>query len=220
MFTVTGCCHKPNPSPSRATVMAQRWRRRDVLRLGAVLAVWCVASAHTPYRQWQVYRRRHLLIGTSKTDARSYALGKQIVSVLAQHLPESSPRVTRGPDPWRLASLLTTAQLEVVVLAEADVAALRDGRPPFEAFGPTELRTLFCFGAHWLVVRPDFPDRHAWQVVRTLSQHAEELASAAPAKPAASPVPVHAGALAYAAGEPLPPPEAAQDAGMPHDHVH
>ena len=69
-------------------------------------------------------------------------------------------------------------------------------------------------------VRPDFPDRHAWQVVRTLSQHAEELASAAPASPAASPVPVHAGALAYAAGEPLPPPEAAQDAGMPHDHVH
>jgi hypothetical protein len=31
---------------------------------------------------------------------------------------------------------------------------------------------------------------------------------------------VHAGALAYAAGEPLPPPEAAQDAAMPHDHVH
>jgi hypothetical protein len=31
---------------------------------------------------------------------------------------------------------------------------------------------------------------------------------------------VHAGALAYAAGEPLPPPEAPQDAAMPHDHVH
>jgi hypothetical protein len=202
--------------------MAQRrWRRRNLLQFGATLAVWGVASAHTPYRQWQVYRRRHLLIGTSKSDAQSYALGKEIVSVLAQHLPESSPRVTRGPDPWRLASLLTTAQLEVVVLTEADVAALRDGRVPFEAFGPTKLRTLFCFGAHWLVVRPDFPDRHAWQVVRTLSQHAEELASAAPAKPAASPVPVHPGALAYAAGEPLPPPiEAAQDAGVPHEHVH
>jgi hypothetical protein len=48
--------------------------------------------------QWQVYRRRHLLIGTSRSDARSYALGKQIVLVLAEHLQESNPRVTRGPD--------------------------------------------------------------------------------------------------------------------------
>ena len=201
--------------------MAQHWRRRGVLRLGAVLVVWGVASAHTPYRQWQVYRRRHLLIGTSKTDARSYALGKQIVAVLAEHLPESSPRVTRGPDPWRLASLLTTAQIEVVVLAEDDLAALRDGRAPFEAFGPTELRTLLGFEAHWLVVRPDFPDRHAWQLVRTLSEHEGELATAAPTERAASPVPVHAGAVAYAAGEPLPPlAEAAQDAGTPHGHVH
>jgi hypothetical protein len=200
--------------------MAQRWRRRALLKLGAALAVWGVASAHTPYRQWQVYRRRHLLIGTSKSDARSYALGKQIVSVLAEHLPESSPRVTRGPDPWRLASLLTTGQLEVVLLDENDVAALRDGRPPFEAFGPTELRTLFRFGAHWLVVRPDFPKRHAWQVVRTLSEHARDLSSAGPAEPAASPVPVHSGALAYAAGEPLPPPEIAPDADISHDHVH
>jgi hypothetical protein len=72
--------------------MAQRWRRRDVLRLGAVLVVGGVTSAHTPYRQWQVYRRRHLLIGTSKTDARSYALGKQIVSVL----PSTCLRAARG----------------------------------------------------------------------------------------------------------------------------
>jgi hypothetical protein len=201
--------------------MVRQWRRRDVLQLGVVLAAWGVTSAHTPYRQWQVYRQRHLLVGTSKSDARSYALGKEIVFVLAEHLPESSPRVTRGPDSWRLASLLTTGQLEVVVLSEDVLAALRDGRPPFEAFGPTELRTLFCFGAHWLVVRPDFPDRHAWQVVRTLSEHAREFATAAPAKPGANPVPVHPGALAYAAGEPLPPPiEAAQDAGVPHDHVH
>jgi hypothetical protein len=200
--------------------MVRQWQRRDLLQLGAVLAVWGVASAHTPYRQWQVYRQRHLLIGTSKSDAQSYALGKEIVLVLAQHLPESSPRVTRGPDAWRLASLLTTGQLEVIVLSEDDVSALRDGHPPFEAFGPTELRTLFCFGAHWLVVRPGFPERHAWQVVRTLSEHVKEFATAAPARPGTGPVPIHPGALAYAAGEPLPPPAVAQDADLSRDHVH
>ena len=205
----------------RPIVTAQRWRRRDALRLGAVLAAGFLASAHTPYRQWQVYRRRHLLIGTSKTDPQSYGLGKQIVSVLARHLPESSPRVTRGPDPWRLASLLTTAQLEVVVLGGHDVAALRDGEAPFEAFGPTELRTLFGVGHHWLVVRPDFPDRHAWQVVRALSTHTWDPSGPGPADPQASPVPVHPGALAYAAGAPRPPrAEAVPDEVMPDAHVH
>jgi hypothetical protein len=60
----------------------------------------------------------------------------------------------------------------------------------------------------------------SWQVVRTLSEHRSDLAPAAPAEPASSPVQLHSGALAYAAGEPLPPPEVAQDADIPHDHVH
>lgn len=196
-------------------------RRRDALRLGVALAACFVASAHTPYRQWQVYRRRHLLIGTSKADPQSYALGKQVVSLLAKHLPESSPRVTRGPDPWRLASLLTTAQLEVILLTGDDLAALRDGAAPFQAFGATELRALFRFGSHWLVVRPDFPDRHAWQVVRALSMHGGDLSSAGPEEPRASPVPFHSGALAYAAGAPRPPAAGAvSDEVVPDAHVH
>jgi TRAP-type uncharacterized transport system substrate-binding protein len=178
-------------------------QRRPVL-IGLVAAAWLATTAHTPYRQWQVYRRRHLLIGTSKADAPTYPLGQRIAELLATELPESSARVTRGPDPWRLASLLTTGQLEVALLREADVAALRDGRAPFEAFGPTALNALFAFGDYLLVCRPDFPGHHAWLVVETLSEHAGAIAGAAPATPLASPVPIHAGALAYALGEPMP----------------
>jgi hypothetical protein len=129
--------------------------------------------------------------------------------------------VTRGPDPWRLASLLTTGQLEVAILAAADVAALRDGRVPFEAFGPTELNALFAFGDYLLICRPDFPDHHAYQVVRTLSENATAISGARPIHATASPVASHAGARAYALGEPLSAPSRpVSEPLIPVDHVH
>lgn len=196
-------------------------RRRAFLQAGLVVLAWVATGAHTPYRQWQVYRQRHLLIGTSKADAPTYPLGQRIAEVLATDLPESSARVTRGPDPWRLASLLTTGQLEVVLLSSADVAALRDGRAPFEAFGPTALNALFAFGDYFLVCRPDFAARHAYQVVQTLAENAELIAGARSIDVAASPVPVHAGARAYALGEPMPAPIApAAEELLPPDHAH
>jgi hypothetical protein len=111
--------------------------------------------------------------------------------------------VSRAPDQTRLASLITTGQIEVIVLSHADAAALSDGRAPFAEFGPTPLAALFTFGEHVLVTRPDFPDRHAWLVARTLTEHAGEIDGAAPAQAGA--LPVHPGALAYAEGAPEPP---------------
>ena len=196
-------------------------RRRSFLQLGLVATAWVATGGHTPYRQWQVYRRRHLLIGTSRADAPTYPLGQKIAEVLAAHLPESSARVTRGPDPWRLASLLTSGQLEVALLSQADVAALRDGRAPFHAFGPTELNALFAFGDYFLVCRPDFPARHAYQVVQTLSHNAELIDGARSVDVSASPVAIHAGARVYALGEPMPPPiTPALEDPIPPDHVH
>lgn len=195
--------------------------RRKFLLGGLIATAWLATGGHTPYRQWQVYRQRHLLIGTSKADAPTYPLGQRIAGLLATHLPESSARVTRGPDPWRLASLLTTGQLEVALLSASDVAALRDGRPPFAAFGRTELNALFAFGDYVLVCRPDFPAHHAYQVVQTLSENAAVIDGARFIDASASPVSIHAGARAYALGEPMPAPVArmVEEPVLP-DHVH
>jgi TRAP-type uncharacterized transport system substrate-binding protein len=195
--------------------------RRTFLQGALIATAWLATAGHTPYRQWQVYRRRHLLIGTSKADAPTYPLGQRVAELLATHLPESSARVTRGPDPWRLASLLTTAQLEVALLSASDVAALRDGRAPFAAFGPTALNALFAFGGYFLVCRPDFPAHHAYQVVQTLADNAAQIAGARALDASASPVAIHRGARAYAMGEPMPPPVArvAEEPVRP-DHVH
>lgn len=179
-------------------------RRRELLRGAGLLAAAVLLSGHTPYRQWQIYRRKHLLIGTSKRDPPSYPLGQRIAGVLAAALPESRARVARAPHAWRLASLLTTDQLQVVLLSTADAAALRDGRDGFEAFGRTALRALFRFGDHWLITRADFPDRHAYLVVEALAEHGGALQGEPALSGEDAPVSVHPGAAAYARGAPPP----------------
>ncbi len=52
--------------------------RRAVMRCGLILVAVLAVSAHTPYRQWDVYRMKHLLIGTSREDAASYPVGSRL----------------------------------------------------------------------------------------------------------------------------------------------
>jgi hypothetical protein len=195
--------------------------RRKLLRLGIAGTAWLATSAHTPYRQWTAYRKKHLLIGTCKTDEPTYPLGKHIAATLAEYLPESKARVSRAPDQMRLASLITTGQMQVILLSSGDVEALAAGAPPFDYFGPTPLTALFRFADHVLVTRPDFPDLHAWLIAGTLSDRKGDFDDAGPALAGALPVPVHPGALARAAGEPEPPgPPPIGEILPPVDHLH
>ena len=196
-------------------------RRRRLLQAGAAFAAVAAVTAlggHTPYRQWAVYRRKHLLVGTCRADAPTYPLGKRIVAALDAHLPESRPRVTRARDQARLAALIATGQLQVMLLSGEDAARLRDGALPFEAVGPTALRALFRFGGHWLVCRPDFPERHAWLVARALTAAAADFEDAAPADDQV--VAAHPGARAFAAGAPEPAPPPAPPPLPEADHTH
>lgn len=169
--------------------------RRQVLKTAAAFSVWLLASGHTPYRQWDVYRRKHLLIGANKADPPTYELGKKMAALLAEELPESRARVARAPHAWRLASLLTSDQIQLILLDGDDLRGLRDGREGFEAFGPTELRVLYRLGGYWLVSRPDFPGEHAALIADTLAQHGSGLAKRQGLPGDDAPVPVHASLL-------------------------
>ena len=175
--------------------------RRTMLKTAAALSAWSLTSGHTPYKQWQVYRRKHLLIGTNKADPPTYELGKKVAGLLAEELPESRARVARAPHAWRLASLLTSDQIQLVLLAKEDVDGLSSGRDGFEAFGPTPLRALYRYGDYWLISRPDFPDEHATLVARTLVEHGNGIAKRQ-GLPTAGPVPAHEAltSLALSAG--------------------
>ena len=159
--------------------------------------------AHTPYRQWKVYRQRHLMIGASREDAATYPMAKEIQAFLEQHLPEASARVARARTRRRLKDLLATDQIRIVLLSVEDAVALGKGRPPFR--GPVAIRTLWRFGDHAMVARPSFPPAHAWILARTFEEHGGALAGSSPA-PADPEVPLHRGVRIALEGGPMPPP--------------
>jgi hypothetical protein len=182
--------------------------------------VWFALSGHTPYGHWKIYRQKHLLIGSCKTDPPSYPLAERIAETLVRDLPESSARASRAPDQRRIASLLASSQWQVSVLRREEADDLAAGRGLFETIGAVPLNSLFAMGDHLLVCRPDFPERHAWLVAATLTENATEIPGGAPAKAGAGAISVHPGALAYAAGEPLPPAPAAEKTESEADHGH
>ena len=161
--------------------------------------------AHTPYRQWQVYRQRHLMIGASREDPASYPKAKVIQAFLETHLPEASARVARARTRRRLADLLETDQIRIVLLSIDDAVALGRGRSPFRS--PVAVRTLWRFGDHAMVVRPSFPAAHAWILARTFEENGAALAESSP-PPAHSEIPLHEGVRIARDGGPMPPPPA------------
>ena len=192
--------------------------RRGTLRFGVALTALLAASGHTPYEQWVVYRRRVLLIGSSRDDPAGYELGRQVAETLALHLPDSRSRVSRAPTAQRLAGLIATDQLDVAVLPWPDAAALSEARPPFDAFGGVALAGLFGFEAHVLACRADFPDRHAYLVSRTLESALGATATGSLMAGSQSAIPVHPGTRDHALGRPVP--AVGDRAPEDHDHDH
>jgi TRAP-type uncharacterized transport system substrate-binding protein len=176
--------------------------KRVFVMLALLTVTWIVGTGHTPYRQWVVFRERHLFVVTSRTDGSSYDLGKRVAEVLATQLPESRARVTRAPNMERVGSLISTKQFDVALLSRNHAVAMLHGRPPFTEYGPVQIRTIIELGNYILVCRSDFPARHAYLVAKTLTIHHDKLPSAAMGKSkvvteSAAEVPMHSGATAY-----------------------
>lgn len=188
--------------------------RRRVLQGTAAASAWLLLGGHAPYGQWGVYRERFLLILTTRADPASFELGKRLAEVLARELPESRARVSRAPHKARVASLISTKQLDVALMRPDDAMALRTGAAPYEDYGPVALRTMARVGDFLLVCRADFAARHAWLIAKALRE--AETALPGGVRPVGTPdgaPPLHEGARAYADGAPMP-------AATPDDHTH
>jgi len=189
----------PRPGEQRAGPAPAGVGRRGVLRTLAVAGALVIGAGHTPYRQWVVYRKRHLLILTNRADPPSHPLGTRVAEVLAAELPESRARVARAPSGERIASLISTGQLDVALMRRGEARALLEGTAPLAGYGPVALRALTTLGAFVLVCRDDFPERHGYLVARALAPHRPALLALAPeaAPDAPPPVPLHPGAAAH-----------------------
>lgn len=144
-------------------------KRRDCLRgMGAIALL---PLAHTPFPQWKVYRKRYLFIVVNRDDAVAYGLGQAIAHTLADEIPESRAKVTRAHDALRLASLISTQQLDVALLSRAELKAWQDHQYPYDQLQPIGLKDLFEVDDYVLISRDDFREEHAVWIRQTLQEH-------------------------------------------------
>lgn len=165
------------------------------------------ARAHTPYRQWDIFRKRHLQILTSRSDLDGDNTGDAWVALLLERLPLSQAMVSRARDTRRIASLIKTDQAKLAVLSHDDAKAMVAGAAGFEEYSPMPLQVLLDNGRHLLVARENLPLHHAFVVTAALMEEASSLRLAVPVDGKFG-MKVHPGARSVALGEQLEMPKA------------
>ena len=162
--------------------------------------------AHTPYAQWDVFRKRHLQILTSHADLPGDEVGDEWVAVLREKLPLSRAMVSRAHDMPRIAALLKSNQSKLTVLSYMHARLMFTGSPPFEEYAPLPLEVLVDNGKYLLITRSDLPLHHGFLIAASLMQEADKLQLVNPGKGKFG-MAVHAGAKAYFNGEKLDMPD-------------
>ena len=181
------------------TSLPNRSRRSVVGGLLAAAVVPGTVFAHTPYKQWAVYRQKHLLIGCHKDLPETYQLAQSIVATLDENLPAASARIARAPAPTRLASLLATRQLDVAVLTPDTAVKIHDGEGIYAAYGSIALTTLLPLDGYLVVGHTRLKESHCWQITRAL-----ESITTVDARSITPALPWHSGTARFLEGSPLP----------------
>jgi TRAP-type uncharacterized transport system substrate-binding protein len=176
-----------------------------LLRIAAAVGACVLLTAHSPYRQWDVYRKTRLVIVASFEEQEAVRLGRRVAATLARHLPQSRAMFSRARDTNDLIRLVASKQLDVALVDEADAHAAANGARGFSDAGKVPLRSLAQIGPYLLVCRAEFPRAHAYQIAETIAEEWREIVEptteAAGPRPSASVrVALHPGAGEYYAG--------------------
>ena len=175
----------------------------SLLAAGALPAFTAApALAHTPYAQWDIFRKRHLQLLTSHADLAGDDIGDIWVEILRAKLPLSRAMVSRAHDMPRIAALLKTNQSKLAVLSYMHARMMFTGEPPFQDYAPMPLEVLVDDGKYLLVTRSDLPLHHGFLITATLMSEAEKLHLIDPGKGRFG-MQLHAGARAFLNGEKL-----------------
>lgn len=165
--------------------------------------LWLALTAHSPYRQWEVYRRTRLVVLASAKDDRSVLLGSLLATIYAQRLPDSRATLARARDNNDLVRLMASKQLDVALMREREAHAALVGAPPYADAGMVPLRALAALGEYLFVARDDLPNASAYMLTEALAQRWRELDPAlvngapGPRPAGALSIPLHPGALEY-----------------------
>ena len=177
--------------------------RRTLLRLAAASGSWLLLTGHSPYRQWEVYRKVRLIVLVNAEEETSVQLGQAIAALLAKHLPESKAMMARARDINDVVRLLASKQLDTALLREEVAAAAFMGIDRFADNGKVPLRALAQCGAYIFVCRDDLPRSNGYQIAETIVEKWKEIDSRlvndspSPRPISSVRIPIHSGALEY-----------------------
>jgi len=178
-------------------------KRRPFLRLLCASGAVLLLGGHSPYRQWDVYRKTRLVLLVSATDETSVRLAHALVAIFADALPDSRATYARARDTNDLVRLIASKQLEVALMREGDAYAALTGAAPFADNGRVALRTLGALGEHLFVCLEEVPQTAAYLLVEALAERWRDIDMAS-ARQAGGPkplqalrVPLHPGALEF-----------------------
>ena len=121
-------------------------KRRQLLRLAVAGGLWLVLTGHSPYRQWEVYRKVRLIVLVNGEDAASVQLGQALAGLLAEHVPESRAMMSRARDIIDLVRLIASKQLDTALMRDEDASSGVPRRRPIR-------RQRECAAPHARAVR-------------------------------------------------------------------
>lgn len=177
--------------------------RRRLLRIAVAGGLWLGLAAHSPYRQWDVYRRTRLVVLVSAAESDSVRLGGVLAAIYLRELPASNATLARARDTNDALRLIGSRQLDVALLAARDAQAAFAGERPHADAGALPLRALAALGEYLFVCRDDLPAASAYLLTEALAQHWREIDPALVHRaPGPRPrdtlaIPLHPGALEY-----------------------
>ena len=127
-------------------------RRRSFL---TSLLLAPAAFAHSPWGQYTVYRQKHLLILSSKTDPDSYPYSERLVSAINREQPSAKARAARAKNLDRCHSLFLTNQMQFMLLPYQTTVEMREGTGQFSDRDALPIKTIYEFGDLTFSVRSD-----------------------------------------------------------------
>jgi hypothetical protein len=180
--------------------------RRQFLGLAGAMPAWALLTAHSPYRQWAIFRQTHLVIITTRDDPAGDELGEACAAIVRAALPDSKATVGRGPRVERIASLMSTGQAEVAITTKAHALDMFHGADRFRDYGAIPLRVLVQSDTHQMICREEFLQQHGYLLAEALVLNGASLRLSVPRDTPPGGIPPHDGAAAFAQGLPLEPP--------------
>jgi TRAP-type uncharacterized transport system substrate-binding protein len=174
---------------------------RRLFTLALLGAAAVLLPGHSPYRQWYVYRAKHLLVVTDDARPGALAVASTIAAAIAARWPETKAAPAAARTPAEVVKLLRSGQFQIALLPAAEASEALEGRGRFAEDGRLPLRALAVVGGDVLVVLESFARERAHAIAQALVESraggplAKKLSLRGPAS-----IPFHPGALDYYEG--------------------